>query len=147
MTGAILNGTEEAVDFGHLVVDGSLLISQLEVTQLSVEKLNGVAFNPFITDIVRRDSNRLIENLKVLGTLTANAIIAKRVNGILLEDVLLKSDQNPTITGNVIIIGNVSVAGDITVGGTVNGVDLIHDLMTLNDTYGNYHFRSSWFSK
>lgn len=142
LTGTILNGTEEAVEFGRLVVDGSLLIRQLEVTQLSVEKLNSVAFNPFVNDIVRRDSDRLIENLKVMGTITANAITAKRVNDIMLEDVLLKSDPNPTITGNLTINGNVTVAGDILVGGTVNGVDLSHDLMALNDTYGKSHFHN-----
>lgn len=140
LQGTILNGTEEAVEFGRLVVDGSLLIRQLEVTQLSVEKLNSVAFNPFVNDIVRRDSDRLIENLKVMGTITAKAITAKRVNDIMLEDVLLKSDPNPTITGNLTINGNITVAGDILVGGTVNGVDLSHDLMALNDTYESITF-------
>jgi ribulose 1,5-bisphosphate synthetase/thiazole synthase len=116
-----------------------MLINQLEVTKLSVEKLNGLPFDPLVTDVVRLDSERMIESLVLMGTLTTDALSAKQINGILVEDVLVKSDKHPKITGNLIVNNNVSVVGDVIVGGTVNGIDLSSEILTSNDTYGKYY--------
>ena len=66
------------------------------------------------------------------------ALNAKQINGILVEDVLVRSDQQPKITGNLTINNNVNVVGDIIVGGTVNGIDFSRELLTSNDTHGRY---------
>lgn len=116
-----------------------MLINQLEVTKLSVEKLNGLPFDPLVTDVVRLDSERMIESLVLMGTLTTDALSAKQINGILVEDVLVKSDKHPKITGNLIVNNNVSVVGDVIVGGTVNGIDLSSEILTSNDTLGKYY--------
>lgn len=116
-----------------------MLINQLEVTKLSVEKLNGLPFDPLVTDVVRLDSERMIESLVLMGTLTTDALSAKQINGILVEDVLANSDKHPKITGNLIVNNNVSVVGDVIVGGTVNGIDLSSEILTSNDTYGKYY--------
>jgi ribulose 1,5-bisphosphate synthetase/thiazole synthase len=116
-----------------------MLINQLEVTKLSVEKLNGLPFDPLVTDVVRLDSERMIESLVLMGTLTTDALSAKQINGILVEDVLVKSDKHPKITGNLIVNNNVSVVGDVIVGGTVNGIDLSSEILTSNDTHGKYY--------
>ncbi len=116
-----------------------MLINQLEVTKLSVEKLNGLPFDPFVTDLVRLDSERMIESLVLMGTLTTDALSAKQINGILVEDILVNSDEHPKITGNLIINKNVSVVGDVIVGGTVNGIDLSSEILTSNDTHGKYY--------
>lgn len=113
-------------------------MNQLEVTKMSIEKLNGLPFDPLVTDVVRLDSERMIESLVLMGTLTTEALSAKQINGILVEDVLLRSDQQPKITGNLTINNNVSVVGDIIVGGTVNGIDFSRELLTSNDTHGRY---------
>jgi ribulose 1,5-bisphosphate synthetase/thiazole synthase len=105
---------------------------------MSIEKLNGLPFDPLVTDVVRLDSERMIESLVLMGTLTTEALSAKQINGILVEDVLLRSDQQPKITGNLTINNNVSVVGDIIVGGTVNGIDFSRELLTSNDTHGRY---------
>lgn len=113
-------------------------MNQLEVTKMSIEKLNGLPFDPLVTDVVRLDSERMIESLVLMGTLTTEALSAKQINGILVEDVLLRSDQQPKITGSLTINNNVSVVGDIIVGGTVNGIDFSRELLTSNDTHGRY---------
>ena len=135
--GTIMNGTHDAVEFDQLTIDGSLLIKQIEVTKLSVEKLNGLHFDDLVADIVRRDSDRMIESLKVMGTLTTDALTADRVNDIVVKDVVIGSDQNITISGNL-TIGNAIILEDVTVGGTVNGIDLSEQLLTSNDTHGNF---------
>ena len=132
-----MNGTHDAVEFDQLTIDGSLLIKQIEVTKLSVEKLNGVHFDDLVADIVRRDSDRMIESLKVMGALTTDALTADRVNDIVVKDVVIGSDQNITISGNL-TIGNANIFEDVTVGGTVNGMDLSEQLLTSNDTHGNF---------
>lgn len=113
-------------------------MNQLEVTKMSIEKLNGLPFDPLVTDVVRLDSERMIESLVLMGTLTTEALSAKQINGISVEDVLVRSDQQPKITGNLTINNNVSVVGDIIVGGTVNGIDFSRELLTSNDTHGRY---------
>ena len=132
-----MNGTHDAVEFDQLTIDGSLLIKQIEVTKLSVEKLNGLHFDDLVADIVRRDSDRMIESLKVMGALTTDALTADRVNDIVVKDVVIGSDQNITISGNL-TIGNANILEDVTVGGTVNGMDLSEQLLTSNDTHGNF---------
>ena len=132
-----MNGTHDAVEFDQLTIDGSLLIKQIEVTKLSVEKLNGLHFDDLVADIVRRDSDRMIESLKVMGALTTDALTADRVNDIVVKDVVIGSDQNITISGNL-TIGNANILEDVTVGGTVNGIDLSEQLLTSNDSHGNF---------
>ena len=141
-----MNGTHDAVEFDQLTIDGSLLIKQIEVTKLSVEKLNGLHFDDLVADIVRRDSDRMIESLKVMGTLTTDALTADRVNDILVKDVVIGSDQNITISGNL-TIGNANIFEDVTVGGTVNGMDLSEQLLTSNDTHGNFVIFNALYGK
>ena len=119
-------------------------MNQLEVTKMSIEKLNGLPFDPLVTDVVRLDSERMIESLVLMGTLTTEALSAKQINGILVEDILVRSDQQPKITGNLTINNNVNVVGDIIVGGTVNGIDFSRELLTSNDTHGRYIITSNW---
>ena len=118
-------------------------MNQLEVTKMSIEKLNGLPFDPLVTDVVRLDSERMIESVVLMGTLTTEALSAKQINGILVEDVLVRSDQQPKITGNLTINNNVNVVGDIIVGGTVNGIDFSRELLTSNDTHGRYIITST----
>lgn len=134
-TGSILNGTEEDVQFERLTVEGSLIIERLSALNLSLEWLNGQDFNNLVTDIVQRDSERLMESLRVMGTLTTDALAAVRVNGFLVEDAAT-SNNEVHIVGDLLIDDYVQVNGDVLVEGTVNDIDLSEQLVTPEHLFG-----------
>ncbi len=106
------------------------------MTKLSVEKLNDLHFDDVMADIVRQDSDRMIESLRVMGTLTTDALTADRVNDVIVKDAVVRSDENIQISGDLVINGSVSVFEDVTVGRTVNGIDISNGLLTSNDNHG-----------
>lgn len=137
--GAIINGTTEPLEFHNLTIDGSVSIQQLNATDMTVERINGQSFEFVLNDVVRTNSDRVIENVKIIGTLSAEAVTAHRVNGILVEDALVDGDLH--ISGDLTINNTVKVSGDILVNGTVNGIDLDNQLMTLDQLHGNIFHR------
>jgi hypothetical protein len=137
--GAIINGTTEPLEFHNLTIDGSVSIQQLNATDMTVERINGQSFEFVLNDVVRTNSDRVIENVKIIGTLSTEAVTAHRVNGILVEDALVDGDLH--ISGDLTIYNTVKVSGDILVNGTVNGIDLDNQLMTLDQLHGNIFYR------
>lgn len=133
--GTIHNGSADPIEFSQLSVDGSLFIKQLEVAKLSIEKLNGADLSAVMNDVVRMDTNKMIESLNVMGTLAVDAFTADLVNGILVKDVVVGSGEDLKITGNFIIRGNVSVLGDI-VAETLNRIKLTQ-VVTSKDLHSN----------
>lgn len=130
-----MNDTSDSVEFDHLTIDGSLLINQLEVTKLSIEQLNGVDFGSLMNDVVRQDTDQMMENLEVMGTLTTNILNAEKVNGIAVSDVLVADDEELEIRGNLTIRSNISVIGNVIIGETVNGIN-VSQILTSGDSYG-----------
>ena len=124
----------DPVEFDSLVVNGQLLIEQLEAVELSLNKLNDLDFNELVKDVVQRDSDQIMKNLKIIGTLTTSALNATRVNGILVQDAA--TNQKGIRFKDLVIKNDVQVNFDIVVDGTVNGVDLSHQLMTPNRHFG-----------
>ena len=105
---------------------------------LSLEQLNGYDFDFTINDIVRKDSDRVIESLKLItGNLKTNALHAARINAVPVQDFVVSTEDVVHITGDVRMQQSVSSTGDVVVGGTVNGIHLIHELLTADDTLGN----------
>lgn len=133
--GTIHNGSADPIEFSQLSVDGSLFIKQLEVAKLSIEKLNGADLSAVMNDVVRMDTNKMIESLNVMGTLAVDAFTADLVNGILVKDVVVGSGEDLKITGNLIIRGNVSVLGDI-LAETLNRINLTQ-VVTSKDPHSN----------
>ena len=133
--GAIINGTTEPLEFHDLIIDGSVSIQQLHASNLTVERINGQSFEFVLNDVVRTNSDRVIESVKIIGTLSAEAVTAERVNGILVKDALVDGDLH--IFGDLTIYNTVKVSGDVLVNGTVNGIDLDSQLMTFDQLHGN----------
>lgn len=106
------------------------------MTKLSIEKLNGENFSALMEDVVRLDADKMIENLKVMGTLVADAFTAERVNDILVKDVVVGSGQDLQITGNLTIRSNVSVLSNVKVVETLNRINL-SQIITSADIHGN----------
>lgn len=133
--GAIINGTTEPLVFHDLIIDGSVSIQQLNASDLTMERVNGQSFEFVLNDLVRANSDRVIESVKIIGTLSADAVMADRVNGILVEDALLDGDLH--ISGDLTVYNTAKVSGNVLVNETVNGIDLDSQLMTLDQLHGN----------
>lgn len=134
-----MNGTSESLEFDELVVDGVVSIQQLNVSDLVVDRLNGQPFDFIMEDMVRQNSDRVIESVKIIGTLSADAITAHQVNRIRVEDALV--DGHMHISGDLTIYNTATVSGDVLVNGTVNGIDLDSELFTFDDLHGNIFLR------
>lgn len=131
----------DAIELEQLSVSGSVLIEKLHVVDLSLEQLNGYDFDFTVNDIVRRDSDRVIESLKLItGKLQTNILNAARINAIPVEDFLIDTGDAIQITGDVHIQNSLSSYGDISVNGTVNGMKLSRELLTVNDALGRISF-------
>lgn len=131
----------DAIELEQLSVSGSVLIEKLHVVDLSLEQLNGYDFDFTVNDIVRRDSDRVIESLKLItGKLQTNILNAARINAIPVEDFLIDTGDAIHITGDVHIQNSLSSYGDISVNGTVNGMKLSRELLTVNDALGRISF-------
>lgn len=89
-----------------------------------------------MNDVVRLDTDKMIESLNVMGTLAVDAFTADRVNDILVKDVVIGNSKDIQITGNLTIRSNVSVLGNITVGETLNRINL-SQIATSTDLLGN----------
>lgn len=116
-------------------VSGPLIVGQLKAVELSLAELNHLKFSELVADVVQRDSDRLMESLKIIGTLTTEALNATRVNNILVKDVAT-NDKDFRIKGNLVIENDVQVTGNVIVEGKVNGIDLSSQLMTPDQSFG-----------
>ena len=127
----------DAVQLEQLSINGSLLIGKLHVLDLSLEQLNGYDYDATVNDIVRKDSDRVVESLKVLtGNLITNSLNAATINGIAVGD-FVTGTEGVHITGDLHVDNSVFVSGDVHVNGTVNGIDLGRQLVTMSDSIGN----------
>lgn len=115
---------------------------------LSLEQLNGYDFDFTVNDIVRRDSDRIVESLKLItGKLNTSALNAARINAIPVEDLIVATEDVIHITGDLHMQSNVSSTGDVSISGSVNGIDLDRQLLTINDTLGNLSINISVIKK
>lgn len=97
--------------------------------------MNGLDFNTTTNDIVRLDSDRMIESIKITGTLVADSVDAERINGILVSDIVNAKDEDAHVNGNFTIRTNSSISGDLKVHNTVNGIDMAQ-VLTSHDIHG-----------
>lgn len=99
--------------------------------------MNGEPFDSLVADFIRQDSDRLINALRVVGSLTSGSLQVDYVNGIPAEDIVI-NNGHVALDGNLAIDGEVSVDGNITVSGTVNGLDLSRQLVTADSPASKY---------
>ncbi len=123
------------VEFDKLVIEGTLLIDQLEVLDLNLKQLNGLNFNEFSADVVQQNADKIMESLRIIGTLTTDGLTAERVNNISVSDAAtLNSDIQ--IEGALVINSDVQVDGNVNVDGTINGLNFNNQLMTPDVAFG-----------
>ena len=77
----------------------------------------------------------MIESLSVMGSMTIDTLSAERVNNISINDIVLRSEPNVTINGNLTVHNQLAVTGNVTVDGTINQLNL-SQIITLNDHFG-----------
>ena len=123
------------VEFDKLVIEGTLLIDQLEVLDLNLKQLNGLNFNEFSADVVQQNADKIMESLRIIGTLTTDGLTAERVNNISVSDAATL-DSDIQIEGELVINSDVQVDGNVIVDGTINGLNLNNQLMTPDVAFG-----------
>lgn len=134
-TGSIRNGTMDDVEFDKLVIEGTLLMDQLEVLDLNLKQLNGLNFNEFAADVVQQNADKIMESLRIIGTLTTDGLTAERVNNISVSDAATL-DSDIQIEGDLVINSDVQVDGNVNVDGTINGLNFNNQLMTPDVAFG-----------
>lgn len=123
------------VEFDKLVIEGTLLMNQLEVLDMNLEQLNGLNFNEFAADVVQLNADKIMESLKIIGTLTTDALTAERVNTISVSDAATL-DSDIQLEGGLVINSDVQVDGNVNVDGTINGLNFSNQLMTPDVSFG-----------
>ena len=123
------------VEFDKLVIEGTLLIDQLEVLDLNLKQLNGLNFDKFSADVVQQNADKIMESLRIIGTLTTDGLTAERVNNISVSDAATL-DSDIQIEGELVINSDVQVDGNVIVDGTINGLNLNNQLMTPDVAFG-----------
>lgn len=123
------------VEFDKLVIEGTLLMDQLEVLDLNLKQLNGLNFNEFAADVVQQNADKIMESLRIIGTLTTDGLTAERVNNISVSDAATL-DSDIQIEGDLVINSDVQVDGNVNVDGTINGLNFNNQLMTPDVAFG-----------
>lgn len=123
------------VEFDKLVIEGTLLMDQLEVLDLNLKQLNGLNFNEFSVDVVQQNADKIMESLRIIGTLTTNGLTAERVNNISVSDAATL-DSDIEIEGALVINSDVQVDGNVNVNGTINDINFNNQLMTPDVAFG-----------